>query len=229
MQSCIVTCSSSSSFWRAIISNTQIHVCMRANRNGANNLCNYTQSRHPSPYLCTSCHLDFFAFTQSATTWNDADADADDVDQHHHQIYNFLERSTRIPLRLFCSKNTNRIESNCIAKFLCWSAQKPQDFTSLTWNGGQSALHQHYCTQSLLLCLIRCCPLLLPILPTYLITMRCSKVFITHCDGFSRRVNNMRYNKSFDRWEHTRSTSTPHQKPTTTSAVTKAKRRIQSM
>lgn len=114
MQSCIVTCSSSSSFWRAIISNTQIHVCMRANRKGANNLCNYTQSPHPSPYLCTSCHLDFFAFTQSATTWNDADGDTDDVDQHHHhQIYNFLERSTRIPLRLFCSKNTNRIELHC--------------------------------------------------------------------------------------------------------------------
>lgn len=120
----------------------------------------------------------------------------------------------------------NRITLRCS----CADAKRTQDPTSCTSNSGavcgasSSSLHSTAIPLSHWML-----PASLSSASTYVyrITMRCSKVFITHCDGFSlslsQRVNNMRYNKSFDRSEHTRSTpkSTSIQHPTTIAITAK--------
>lgn len=99
----------------------------------------------------------------------------------------------RIPLRFYCSKNTKRAKSQRIKSYADRRRQTknheiPHQMVAV-------AMHHHLHSFAL--------RRLVRTLPIWERVFAAQNVFITHCDGLSRvRVNNMRFNKSFDRWEH---------------------------
>lgn len=187
-----------------------LHTLLHANRKGVDNLCNCIQSVFLP--LCTSPPMHELVCTRCCDG-------VDDADQFHNQIHYFVVRSMWIPLR-FVDSTSRSIHikpcSNRIKKFLCWSHTKKNRKIPHFAHQMVASLRCCCCCCIVIISLGSAIPLSHWTLPLFLpfplprvdsMTMRCSKVFLTHCDGLSWRVNNMRLNKSLDCSEHTRSTT----------------------